>query len=106
MEEGWIARGHKEFFEDERNDLYLDCGISQVCSSAKTYQIVHVKWMQFTIPKLYINKIGFKTKKKKKDSSGKNLSRWVCEREHVVSEIPTRYQLNVESKKQIKRTDS
>lgn len=75
MEAGWTAGEHRAFFEDERNDLDLDCSISQSCSSVKTYQIVHVKWMQFTIPKLYINKIYFKMKKK--NSPGKNLSRWV-----------------------------
>lgn len=58
--------GHKESFEDDGNVLYPECAISQVCTSVKTHQIVHVKWMQFIIAKLHIDKIDQKTEKKKR----------------------------------------
>lgn len=56
--------GHEKSFEDDGNVLYLDSGISQAWTSVKTHQTVHVKWMQFIIPKLFINKINLKTKQK------------------------------------------
>lgn len=59
---------HKESFEDDGNVLYPECAISQVRTSVKTHQIVHVKWMQFIIAKLHIDKIDQKGKRKKKTS--------------------------------------
>lgn len=56
--------GNNKSFEDDGNVLYLHCSISKVCTSITTHPIVHVKWMQFIIPKLQINKIDLETKKK------------------------------------------
>lgn len=83
--------GNKESFEDYGNVLYHHCSISEVCVPVTTHPVVQVKWMQFIIPKLYINKIDLKTKKKKNDYSGKSLNRWISMRQHVVSGIPTKY---------------
>lgn len=44
--------GNNKSFEDDGNVLYLHCSISKVCTSITTHPIVHVKWMQFIIPKL------------------------------------------------------
>ena len=55
QKEGWITKGHKETFEDDRN---IYCGhVFWVDAYVENGQVLHFKYVQFSLLQLCLSKI-------------------------------------------------
>ena len=56
-QEGGITKGCVETFGGDEYVHYLDCGVSQIFTYIKTYQIMYINYAQFIVWQLYSIKL-------------------------------------------------